>query len=41
MTRGEALRTGLAPLIAANIDLLDDHVADRFYDMCEKYRIPI
>jgi hypothetical protein len=41
MARGDVLRQDLVPLIAANIDLLDDHVADRFYDMCRRYRIPL
>jgi len=37
MVRGTSLRQRLVPLIASNIDLLDDHVAQRFSAMCEKY----
>lgn len=41
MARGDFLRTDLAPMIAANRDLLDDHVAARFDEMCRRYRIPV
>lgn len=37
MVRGTNLRGRLVPLIASNIDLLDDHVAGRFQAMCERY----
>ena len=39
MARGEFLRNHLAPLIGANLDLLDDHVVGRFEEMCDRYRI--
>lgn len=41
MVRGAALRDTLVPLIAAHLDLLDDHVAGRFRAMCERYRIAL
>ncbi|HEX9643328.1 MAG TPA: hypothetical protein VGC11_04940 [Acidimicrobiia bacterium] len=41
MARGDFLRNDLAPVIAANRDLLDDHVAGRFDEMCRRYRIPV
>jgi hypothetical protein len=39
MARGDYLRQVLVPLIAANRDWLDDHVAGRFDAMCERYGI--
>ena len=41
MVRGAYLRQTLAPLIAARLEELDDHVSGRFRDMCERYGIPI
>lgn len=41
MVRGAVLRNELAPLVAAHIDLLDDHVAGRFRTMCEQYQIDV
>jgi hypothetical protein len=40
MARGEFLRERLVPLVAAHIDLLDDYVAVRFRQMCERYGLP-
>ena len=37
MARGEFLRERLVPLVAAHRDLLDDYVAGRFRQMCERY----
>ena len=37
MARGEFLRERLVPLVAAHRDLLDDYVAERFRQMCERY----
>jgi hypothetical protein len=37
MARGEFLRDRLVPLVAAHRDLLDDYVAERFRQMCERY----
>lgn len=37
MARGPYLREEIVPLIAANIDRLDDYVAGRFRDMCSRY----
>jgi hypothetical protein len=37
MARGPFLRETLVPLVAAHVDLLDDYVAQRFRDMCERY----
>ena len=37
MARGQVLRESIGPLIAANLDLLDDYVAGRFRNMCERY----
>jgi hypothetical protein len=39
MARGPYLRHELAPLIYRNLDLMDDHVAGRFQEMCDRYRI--
>jgi hypothetical protein len=39
MARGAFLRTELAPLIAGNLDLFDDHTAERFLEMCRRYAI--
>ena len=39
MVRGKFLRESLAPLIAARLEGLDDYVAGRFRDMCERYGI--
>jgi len=39
MARGVALREGLAPLIAQNLDLLDAPSRERFDQMCLDYRI--
>jgi len=41
MARGQFLRQDLAPFIAQNLDLLDEHVAGRFRRMCETYGISI
>jgi hypothetical protein len=41
MLRGPYLRKTLAPMIAARIADLDDHAANRFRDMCDRYSIPI
>lgn len=41
MARGPFLREVLVPLIAKNIDRLDDYVVERFRSMCERYRIEI
>ena len=41
MARGPFLRDFLIPLIAKHIDRLDDHVAQRFLSMCERYRITL
>ena len=41
MARGAVLREELAPIIAANIDLLDNHVAGRFRAMCDQYGIDV
>ncbi len=41
MARGRFLRDELAPLIARHLDLLDDHVAGRFHEMCERYEIAL
>ena len=37
MARGEFLRDRLVPLVAAHHELLDDYVAARFRQMCERY----
>ena len=37
MARGPFLRDTLVPLVAAHLHLLDDYVAQRFRDMCERY----
>ena len=37
MARGPVLRDVIGPLIATNLDLLDDYVAGRFHDMCARY----
>jgi hypothetical protein len=37
MARGPFLRETLVPLVAAHEGLLDDYVARRFRDMCERY----
>jgi hypothetical protein len=37
MARGAFLRERLVPLVAAHRDLLDDYVAERFRQMCERY----
>jgi hypothetical protein len=37
MARGTALRDVVGPLIAANLEMLDDYVAGRFREMCERY----
>lgn len=39
MVRGVSLRESVAPLIAANADLLDEHTAARFAEMCRRYGI--
>jgi hypothetical protein len=41
MSRGPHLREVVAPLVAAHLDLLDDHVRERFLAMCSAYRIPV
>lgn len=41
MARGPFLRDELVPLVAANIDRLDDYVAGRFRDMCSRYGIDL
>jgi hypothetical protein len=41
MARGTYLRSEVAPLVHRNLDLLDDHVAGRFLEMCERYRIEL
>lgn len=40
MARGRLLRELLVPLIYEHLDLLDDYVAERFREMCQRYRIP-
>src|SRR4029079_19327537 len=37
MALWEFLRDRLLPLVAAHRDLLDDYVAERFRQMCERY----
>jgi hypothetical protein len=37
MARGPFLRETLVPLVAAHVGLLDDYVAQRFREMCERY----
>ena len=37
MARGPFLRETLVPLVAAHAHLLDDYVARRFSEMCERY----
>lgn len=37
MARGPFLRETLVPLVAAHIGLLDDYVAQRFREMCDRY----
>ena len=41
MARGALLRDLLVPLVERNHDLLDDHVLERFRNMCERYHIPL
>ncbi|MCC6381310.1 MAG: hypothetical protein IT304_02320 [Dehalococcoidia bacterium] len=41
MVRGRALTETIAPLVAAHLDLLDDHVAGRFLDMCSRYGLSL
>jgi len=41
MVRGQYLRATLAPLIGARLESLDDYVAGRFRDMCERYGIAV
>lgn len=41
MARGKVLRTVLVPLIASHLDHLDDHVAQRFLSMCQRYAISL
>ena len=41
MVRGAYLKETLAPLIAARLDWLDEHVAGRFLSMCSRYGIPL
>ena len=37
MARGEFLRERLVPFLAARRDFMDDYVAARFDEMCERY----
>jgi hypothetical protein len=37
MARGPFLRETLVPLVFTHIGVLDDHVAGRFLQMCERY----
>jgi hypothetical protein len=39
MARGAFLRETLVPLIGADLVRVDDHVARRFHEMCERYGI--
>ena len=41
MIRGSYLRNTLAPLLAQRIEALDDYAAERFFAMCDRYRIPV
>ena len=41
MVRGAYLREVIAPLVGSHIGRLDDHVADRFRAMCERYGIAV
>src|SRR5262245_3101693 len=41
MVRGEYLRSAVVPLIAAHLEVLDDHARSRFEDMCLRYRIAL
>jgi len=39
MARGQYLRDVIVPLVAAHMEMLDDHVRTRFLTMCERYRL--
>jgi|SRR5579862_35845 len=41
MIRGPYLRSTIAPLLAERIAALDDYAAERFFTMCDRYRIPL
>jgi hypothetical protein len=41
MARGQYLRDVIVPLVAAHLEMLDDHVRTRFLTMCERYRLPL
>lgn len=41
MARGPFLRETLVPLIGADLVRVDDHVARRFREMCERYGIEL
>jgi hypothetical protein len=41
MARGPFLRETLVPLVAAHLELLDDYVAARFRQMCERYGLAV
>lgn len=41
MVRGRYLRDVIAPVVAANLDLLDDPARARFADMVARYGIPL
>lgn len=39
MIRGRALRETLAPLFSRHLEFLDDHIQERFLNMCSRYGI--
>lgn len=41
MARGKCLRETIVPLVAENLGFLDDHVAGRFRQMCDRYGIEV
>lgn len=41
MVRGAALTEGLVPVLLEHLDMLDDHVRERFLAMCRRYSIAL
>ncbi len=41
MARGRYLSEVVVPIIAARLGFMDDHVAARFREMCQRYGIPL
>jgi hypothetical protein len=41
MARGRFLKDVLVPLLATRLPQLDDHVAERFRSMCDRYGLDL